>query len=111
MRGTLRSVEAPTEFILIARDGTDDGAMPRRLAARERHLATFDKFRKEGVFKYGCAILDEKDRMIGSVVVCEFASRKELEEVWLAQEPYVLGGVLRSIEIHSFRTRVTPGLT
>ncbi len=99
------------EFILIARDGTDDGATARRLAARERHLATFDKFRNQGVFQYGCAILDEKERMIGSVVVCEFASRKELEEMWLAQEPYVLGGVWRSIEIHPIRTRVTPGLT
>jgi hypothetical protein len=95
------------EFLLIAHDGTDDGALDRRLAVRDRHLALFDEFRKSGVFRYGCAILDESQQMIGSVVACEFLSRKELEDVWLSKEPYVLGDVWRTIEILQVRTRVT----
>lgn len=94
------------EFLLIARDGTDEGAMARRLAVRERHLAVFDELSRQGCFKYGCAILDDDQKMIGSVIVCEFASRKELEERWLSQEPYVLGGVWKEIEILPVRSRI-----
>jgi hypothetical protein len=43
------------EFPLIGRDGTDGGALARRLAVRERHLALFDELSRRGYFKYGCA--------------------------------------------------------
>ncbi|MEW6757946.1 MAG: YciI family protein [Acidobacteriota bacterium] len=94
------------EFILIAHDGNDEGALDRRLAVRERHLALFDHFRQLGIFKYGGAILDNNGQMVGSVIVSEFSSREELESAWLAKEPYVLGGVWKSIEIMPIRTRV-----
>ena len=93
------------EFILIAHDGNDDEALNRRLAVREKHLALFDHFTHLGIFKYGCAILDENGKMIGSVVVSEFSSREELENTWLSKEPYVLGGVWKNIEIMPIRTR------
>ncbi|MBI5648329.1 MAG: hypothetical protein HY962_15465 [Ignavibacteriae bacterium] len=94
------------EFMIIGRDGTDAGALDRRLAVREQHLECFDRFTNAGVFKYGCAILDDKQQMVGSVIVCEFASRDEMEEVWLSHEPYVVGDVWRSIEILPVRSRI-----
>ena len=94
------------EFILIAHDGNDEEALNRRLAVREKHLALFDHFIRLGIFKYGCAILNENGKMIGSVVVSEFSSREELKDTWLSKEPYVLGGVWKTIEIMPIRTRV-----
>jgi hypothetical protein len=96
------------EFLLIGHDGTDEGAMGRRLAVRERHLALFDEFSRRGYFKYGCALLDDDEKMVGSLIVCEFASRRELEDLWLSQEPYVLGGVWKATEIRRIRTRRPP---
>jgi uncharacterized protein len=96
------------EFLLIAHDGTDEGALDRRLAARERHLALFDEFSRRGHFKYGCAILDDSQKMVASIVVCEFSSRGELEDLWLSQEPYILGEVWKTIEIRQIRTRGLP---
>lgn len=98
------------EFMLIAFDGTDENALARRLAVREQHLAFFDEYRRRGTFKYGCAILDENQKMIGSMIVCDFPSKKDLEETWLSREPYVLGEVWKHIEIRLVRTRVTPDL-
>jgi uncharacterized protein YciI len=96
------------EFLLIGHDGTDQGALGRRLAVRERHLAVFDEFSRGGYFKYGCALLDDDETMVGSLVVCEFTSRRELEDLWLSQEPYVLGGVWKTTEIRGIRTRRHP---
>jgi uncharacterized protein len=75
---------------------------------RERHLALFDEFSRRGHFTYGCALLDDNEKMVGSMVVCEFTSRQELEELWLSQEPYVLGGVWKTTEIRRIRTRSPP---
>jgi hypothetical protein len=96
------------EFLLIAYDGTDGEAPERRLAVRERHLALFDELSRQGHFKYGCAILDDNQKMVGSMIVCEFASRAELEALWLSQEPYVLGDVWKRMEIKQIRTRTPP---
>ena len=44
------------EFLVIGRDGTDAGALGRRLAVREQHLDCFDTYSKLSFFKYGCAL-------------------------------------------------------
>ena len=98
------------EFLLIAYDGDDEEALNRRLAVREQHLNFFDEYRRQGIFKYGCAILDENQKMIGSMIVCEFQCLKELEETWLSREPYVLGNVWKRIDIKPVRSRVTSGM-
>jgi uncharacterized protein len=48
------------------------------------------------------AILDETDKMVGSVYVCDFESRQELDQ-WLKNEPYVTGNVWQQIEVHKCR--------
>lgn len=86
------------EFLVIAYDGTEDNALSRRLKAREEHLKLGDKLAQEGKMLYGAAILDDKNKMVGSVLICDFDSRKELDE-WLKIEPYVKGNVWDKIEI------------
>lgn len=87
------------QFIVTGYDGADEAAMDRRMAAREAHLKLFRETYEKGTFLFGSAILNEEGRMIGSMIVCDFPSRKALEEEWLNSEPYVVGDVWRRVEI------------
>jgi uncharacterized protein len=98
--------EASMQFLVIGYDGTDEQALPRRLAVRERHIARNDELRDAGNLLYGVAILDGDGKMIGSVLIYEFGSRTELDE-WLKQEPYVTGNVWQKIEIQPCRVGPT----
>jgi uncharacterized protein len=96
------------QYIVLGYDGSDEGAMDRRLAARDAHLAQFRDKVERGVFLFGSAILNDEGRMIGSMIVCDFPSREELEREWLEVEPYVTGKVWQRIEIS--RAMVPPFL-
>ena len=96
------------QFLVLGHDGTDKDAPQRRQAARAAHLALFQEMVGKGVFLYGSAILDEAGQMVGSMIVCDFPSRPDLEAQWLAHEPYVVGSVWATVEIH--RTQVPPFL-
>jgi uncharacterized protein len=86
------------QFMLLGYDGKDDGALGRRLAVRERHLAQGERLVVQGKMLFATAILDDDDKMIGSMLILEFPSRAELNE-WLEIEPYVTGDVWRETEI------------
>ena len=86
------------QFLVTAYDGSDQGALERRLSARERHIELVEIMRKEGKFLYAVAILNEEEKMIGSVLIVDFPSRKDLDE-WLLIEPYVTGDVWQQIDI------------
>ncbi len=90
------------QFLVIGYDGKDSQALERRLAVREDHLAMGDKMRDAGTMLYGAAILDEEGKMVGSAIICDFKSRKELDE-WLEIEPYVTGNVWQEIKIENCR--------
>lgn len=90
------------QFLLVAHDGEDDGALARRLSARDAHIALGDKMVAEGRMLYGGAILGDADQMIGSVLVLDFPSRDELDE-WLKIEPYMLGNVWQRLDVQPFR--------
>jgi uncharacterized protein YciI len=94
------------QFIVIAYDGTDEGALDRRLAVRDTHLQLAKEWFDKGNWLYAVGILNDTGKMIGSMIVCDFPSRKELEEQWLKQEPYVVGNVWEKIEIN--RAQVAP---
>lgn len=87
------------QFVVTGLDGGDDKALDRRLAARDDHLAMAGKMAEQGKWLYAVAILDDDDKMIGSVIVCEFDSEKVLREEWLDHEPYVVGNVWKKITI------------
>ncbi len=64
------------QFVLIAYDGTDEGALGRRMAVRESHLKLGKEMHDAGKWLYAAGILDDAGKMIGSMIVCEFASRE-----------------------------------
>lgn len=88
------------QFIVIAYDGTDDKALERRMAVREKHLKLAQKMFDDGKWLYASAILSDDGKMIGSMIVCDFPSRAELEEQWFKIEPYILGNVWQKINVH-----------
>lgn len=86
------------QFALIAYDGKDEGALERRMAAREGHLAKVRELVANGQALYGAALHDDAGTMIGSMMVLEFPSRAELD-AWLTVEPYVVGKVWENITV------------
>ena len=86
------------QFIVIGRDDSDEGAMARRLAVRENHLALAQLMKNTGELLYAAALLDDDERMIGSAFFMEFDDRGALD-AWLEVEPYITGDVWRTVEV------------
>jgi len=93
------------QFMIVAYDGLDEGALNRRLAARESHIAGAIALKNAGHLIAGGAILDDAERMIGSTIYVDFASRADLDD-WLQKDPYVIGDVWRDITISPIRLTV-----
>lgn len=90
------------QFLIVAYDGKDSDALNRRMAARPAHVALGNVLRDEGKLLFATAILDDSDKMIGSMLVAEFEDRVGLDK-WLEHEPYVTGNVWEKIEIQPCR--------
>jgi uncharacterized protein YciI len=97
-----------THTVIIARDGTDEGAEARRLAARAAHMERVRPMAANGTLAVGGAILDEAGgRMIGSIAVTAHAD-DAAARAWMAEDPYVTGGVWRDISLHGTRFAPLP---
>src|SRR5918993_3367614 len=95
-----------THTVIIARDGTDEGAEARRLSVREAHMKRVQPMAADGTLAVGGAILDAPDgRMVGSIAVTAHAD-DAAARAWMAEDPYVTGGVWRAIALHG--TRLAP---
>lgn len=94
------------QYILIGYDGRDEQALERRMAVREAHLTNARQMFEKGELWYAAGILNETGKMIGSMMLCDFPSRQEMEARWLRNEPYILGKVWEKIEIN--RAQVAP---
>ncbi len=90
------------QFLLIAYDGTDQGAFERRMKVRPEHLDKISVLKERKEFLLGGAILDDKGQMIGSMIVYEFPDRAALDRR-LKEEPYIINGVWEKIEILPYR--------
>lgn len=90
------------EFLVIAMDGTDEGALDRRMAAREAHIAGISRLKEQGHFISGGAILDDQGNMIGSAVVLDFPDRAAVEKC-IADDPYTKGNVWQDVTIRPFK--------
>jgi uncharacterized protein YciI len=90
------------QFLLVAFDGTEPDALERRMKARPGHLEKIAMLKKKGQFLLGGAILDESEKMIGSMIIYEFPDRAALDKS-LENEPYVIHGVWKKIEIRPYR--------
>jgi uncharacterized protein YciI len=86
------------QFLVLGYDGKDAEAPARRQKARPDHIKLGDEMVKKGEMLCGVALLDDKEQMIGSAIVCEFASREELD-AWLEKEPYITGNVWQKVEV------------
>jgi uncharacterized protein len=93
------------QFLIHAFDGTDAGAIDRRMAARPAHLEYMKAFKATGNYVIGGAILDAEGRMIGSSVILQFETAAEFDR-YRENEPYILGGVWQDIKV--FPVRVAP---
>ena len=76
------------QFLVVARDGSDDGALERRRRTRPTHLEAIAPFVDAGNVLVGGAMLSEDDEMIGSMLLVEFPDRAALD-AWLENDPYV----------------------
>ncbi|MCW8835283.1 MAG: YciI family protein [Rhodospirillales bacterium] len=90
------------QFFITALDGTDDAALDRRMAVREKHIENARRLKNEGFLIAGGAILDDDGRMIGSGLIAE-APDKAAVEATLNADPYVTGGVWQKIDIRPFK--------
>ena len=90
------------QFLLIAYDRTDAEAPDRRMKSRAEHLEKIAHVKKAGQFLFGGAILDDNEKMIGSMILYETTDRGELDKL-LLDEPYVSNNVWEKIEIRPFR--------
>ena len=92
------------QFLIIGRDGKDEKAPGRRLAARQAHIDLGEELRQSGNMWYGAALWDDESNMIGSMLLMDFASEKELH-AWLDREPYVTGKVWEQLEVQKCNVR------
>lgn len=92
------------QFLVIGLDGTDEDAMERRLAVREKHIAFGDELVASGNLMYASALLHEDGSMKGSMYLVSFDSENELD-VYMKKEPYVVGDVWRDVTVHKCNTR------
>ena len=90
------------QFVVIAHDATDDEALNRRMAVRDAHMEGVRVLQKNGQILFGGAVLDDNEKMIGSVAIYEFPSREALDAC-LAADPYVTGKVWQKIEVQQYR--------
>jgi uncharacterized protein len=93
------------QFLVVARDGSDEGALERRQGTRPRHLASIASLVEGGNVLVGGAILNEAGDMVGSMLLVEFPDRSSVD-AWLEADPYVTDGVWREVEVTPFRTAV-----
>ncbi len=85
-------------FVIIARDGTDEGAPARRTAVRDAHIEQVNAGIDTGQNIMGAAMLNDNGDMVGSVMTVQFENRAALDE-YLKTEPYITGNVWQDIEI------------
>ena len=89
------------QFIVTGYDGKDAGAPARRMAVREEHLKGARQMYLEKKALYLAALVDEEEKMIGSVMIMDFPSEEALRDEWLSKEPYVTGGVWVDVKVEA----------
>lgn len=90
------------QFVVIGRDGNDDGAVARRQSCRPDHLELCKKMNKEGRMLFGAALFSETGVMNGSMIVLDVPSRDDVDR-YLEVEPYVKGNVWKTVEVTECR--------
>ncbi len=90
------------EFLVIAYDGTDEGALERRMKVREAHLALARRLKKDGHLIEGGALLNPEGKMIGSTLYVRFDNAEDLHR-YLGNDPYTTGHVWLRTEVYPIK--------
>jgi uncharacterized protein len=90
------------QYVVVAQDGKDEAALDRRMAARPKHLAVAKTLKENGNLITGGAMLDDNEKMIGSVMILQFENDEKMQE-WYDNEPYIKDGVWKFVEVMPFR--------
>ena len=77
------------------------GGLQLRLNNRAAHLAFLENYRDKVVL-VGPLMTEDRQSMIGSLLVMDFKERHELD-AFLAEDPYAKAGVFEEVAIHPFR--------
>lgn len=88
------------QFIITAYDGTDEGALERRMSVRAQHLENIKKIKERGSVVCAGGMTNEKGLPKGSFLVMEFET-KEMFDDYLANEPYVIHNVWQEIKVET----------
>lgn len=91
-------------FLIKAYDG--EGMLDKRMEVRPHHLEGMKKLGKQIICAGG--LLDDEGRMKGSALVMEFSDRAALDD-YLKNEPYVVEGVWRKIEVETMNVVLVNG--
>jgi len=89
------------QFMVIADDYKNTGALERRMEVRDSHLQRMRVEKLRGTFIIGGAKLEE-GKMVGSMLLVELEDEAAVQQ-WLKDDPYVVGKVWEHIEITPFR--------
>ena len=90
------------QYLIIANDGKDDGALDRRKEVRPLHLAGAKKLKEKNNFVIGGAMLDDDGKMRGSIMIVQFETQDDFQ-TWYDNESYITQGVWKTIEVKAFR--------
>ena len=86
------------QFLVIAYDGKDEGALERRMSVRPQHLENMTKVKQTGHVVCAGGIKDDAGRPIGSAMIMEFPDKAVFDD-YLKNEPYVLNNVWQDIKV------------
>jgi len=90
------------QYLIIANDGRDDEALDRRKEVRQLHLDGAKKLKEKNNFVIGGAMLDDDGNMRGSIMIVQFETQDDFQK-WYDNEPYIIQGVWKTIEVKPFR--------
>jgi len=94
-------------YAVLAFDGEDEGALARRMAARDRHIAVISAWAADGRLALGVPLFTAEGRVAGSLMVLEVPDRTGLD-AYLAAEPFNDGRVWQRVVVHPFRIAPLP---
>ncbi|MDB4902415.1 MAG: hypothetical protein JWQ63_1696 [Mucilaginibacter sp.] len=90
------------QYLITAYDYTDTGALQRRMNVRPHHLDGVKELKEKGNYIVGGAILNDEEKMIGTVMLLQFETEDALDS-WKQSEPYITQKIWESVDIKPFR--------
>ncbi|KAA8485279.1 hypothetical protein BDE36_2183 [Arcticibacter tournemirensis] len=91
-----------TQYLVTGTDYTDENALERRMAVREKHLEGARALKANNNFIVAGAVLNEEGKMTGSTMVVQFETKDDLN-AWLENEPYIKEKVWETVDVKPFR--------